>query len=249
MTKALQGRVALVTGGSRGIGRAICTKLAGLGAHVVVNFASKPDAAEETVKLCVAEGGSAEAVGFNVGESGAVDAAIDGIKERHGKLDILVNNAGITHDGLFMRMKDEDWNNVLQINLNGAFYCARAASKIMMKARYGRIINISSVVGEMGNPGQAPYVTSKAGLIGLTKALARELASRNITVNAVTPGFIDTDMTTSLDEKLKAGILAGIPLARLGSAAEVGGLVAFLGGEEASYITGEVLHVTGGLEL
>ena len=216
--KALTGKIALVTGGSRGIGRAICVRLAAQGATVYVNFASNSAAADETVKLCQGQGAQAKAVGFDVGDSAAVDAAFEQIQKEAGKLDILINNAGISKDGLFVRMKDEDWQRILNINLNGAFYCARAAARMMMKARYGRIVNISSVVGEMGNAGQAPYVASKAGLIGLTKSMAKEMASRNITVNAVTPGYIETEMTDVIDEKRKTELMNAIPLGRIGAA-------------------------------
>lgn len=243
----LSEKVALVTGGSRGIGRAICVKLAACGAHVVVNFHSGEAAAQETVGLCEQAGGSAEAVGFNVANSSAVDQAVAAIKDGKGRLDILVNNAGIAQDGVLVRTKDEVWDATLAVNLNGAFYAARAAAKLMMKARQGRIINISSVVGEMGNAGQAAYVSSKAGLIGLTKSLARELAVRNITVNALTPGFIETEMTGGLDEKLKSAHLSAIPLGRYGSAQDVAGMVSFLCSEDASYITGQVIGINGGM--
>jgi 3-oxoacyl-[acyl-carrier protein] reductase len=243
----LVGKVALVTGGSRGIGRAICIALAKNGAKVFVNYSSSSAAADETVRLCKEAGSEAEAIGFDVGSSGAVDQAIDLIKEKAGRLDILVNNAGISIDGLFVRLKDEDWDKTLAVNLNGAFYCSRAAGKIMMKARSGRIINVSSVVGEMGNAGQVPYVSSKAGLIGMTKAIAKELASRNVTVNAITPGFIETDMTGSLGENMRETMLAGIPLGRIGKPEEVANLVAFLAADEASYITGQVIGINGGL--
>lgn len=243
----LSGQVALVTGGSRGIGRAVCVKLASLGAEVYVNYASRADAAEETVALCVAAGGKASAIGFDVANSASVDSAVDSIKEKSGRLDILVNNAGIAKDGLFVRMKDEDWAQTLAINLSGAFYCSRAASKIMMKARSGRIINMSSVIGEMGNAGQTSYAASKAGLIGLTKSLAKELGSRSVTVNAITPGFIETDMTEGLDAGHKEELLKGIPLGRIAKPAEVAELVAFLAGSGSSYITGQVIGINGGM--
>lgn len=246
-SKSLAGQIAVVTGGSRGIGRAISIKLAGLGAHVVVNYSSNQGAAEEVQALCETAGGSASINGFNVGDSTSVDKAFDEIKEKHGRLDILVNNAGISRDGLFIRMKNEDWDQTLLTNLNGSFYCARAAVKIMMKARYGRVINISSVVAEMGNAGQVPYVSSKAGLIGLTKAMAKEVASRNITVNAITPGFIETDMTAALDDKVREEHLKVIPLARYGKAEEVAALTAFLAGADSAYITGQVIGINGGM--
>ncbi len=243
----LKDKVALVTGASRGIGRAIAIELARQGAHVYVNYSSSPDAAEDTVRQCQSAGGTAESILFNVADSSAVDAAFDQIKEKSGKLDILVNNAGITNDGLFIRMKNEDWDRVLSINLNGSFYCARAAAKIMMKARVGRIINISSVVGEMGNAGQASYVTSKAGLIGLTKSLAKELAARNITVNAVTPGFISSEMTEKLTDDVKAKYVEQIPLARFGTGEDIAKAVSFLASDGSAYITGQVLGINGGM--
>ena len=243
----LKGTVALVTGGSRGIGKAICLKLASLGADLYINFASQAAAAEEVAEECRKFAVKAEPLGFDVSDSAAVDKAFNLVKEKSGKLDILVNNAGISIDGLFIRMKDEDWHKTLKINLDGAFFCSRAAAKIMMKARYGRIINISSVVGEMGNAGQVPYVSSKAAMLGLTKASAKELASRNITVNAITPGFIETDMTHVLDEKLKTEMLKNIPLSRFGSAEEVSSLVSFLASSSSSYITGQVIGINGGL--
>ena len=245
MNLSLEGKVALVTGGSRGIGRAICLELAQAGARVFVNFAANSQAAEETLALCSQE--SSQAIRFDVAESQSVNAAVDAIREQAGGLDILVNNAGITSDGLLVRFKDEDWRRTLAINLDGAFFCARAAAKLMMKTRWGRIINISSVVGEMGNAGQAAYVSSKAGLIGLTKALARELAVRSITVNAVAPGFIETDMTRDLDPALRAQHANSIALGRMGEAKEVACVVAFLASNAASYVTGQVIGVNGGL--
>lgn len=218
MSKVLEGQVALVTGGSRGIGRSISLALAARGAKIVVICGANREAAEETLKQIRELGSDGEVIAFDVSQSEAVDAALDQVKAKFGRLDILVNNAGISKDGLLIRFKDEDWKRTLGVNLDGAFFCTRAASKIMMKARYGRIINISSVVGEMGNAGQAAYVSSKAGLIGLTKSVARELASRNITVNAVTQGFIETDMTEGLDPKLKEEHLKAIPLGRYGIA-------------------------------
>ena len=244
---SLAGRVALVTGGSRGIGRAIAIELARAGARVFVNYSSSPEAAEQTVAACRAFGVEADALQFSVADGAAVDAAIDQIKAKAGKLDILVNNAGIARDGLFIRMKDEDWNATMATNLNGAMFCARAASKLMMKARFGRIINISSVVGEMGNAGQVAYVSSKAALIGLTKALARELASRSVTVNAITPGFIETDMTAARSDEVKAEHSKSIPLERLGKPEEIAGAVVFLASDAASYVTGQVLGVNGGM--
>ena len=244
---AFSGRVALVTGGSRGIGRSVCVQLASQGARVFVNYTRGADAAEETVRLCKEAGGEAESIGFDVADSAAVDAAFEQIKKGAGKIDILVNNAGIAHDGLMIRMKDEEWLKVININLSGAFYCSRAAAKMMMKARYGRIINISSVVGEMGNPGQVPYVSSKAGLIGMTKSVAREFASRGITCNAITPGFIETDMTAALPEEQQKALLVQIPLGHLGKPADIAHAVAYLASPQAAYVTGQELHVNGGM--
>lgn len=247
MTNDLNGRVALVTGGSRGIGRAICVSLARRGAHVIVNYSSSAQGAEETLRLCGEIGGTGEILKFSVAESEAVNTAFDQIKTKHGKLDILVNNAGIAKDGLILRMKDEDWKSTLDTNLAGSFYCSRAAAKLLLKSKCGRVINISSVVGEMGNAGQVPYVASKAGMIGMTKALARELASRSVTVNAVTPGFIETEMTENLSPELKAEHLKAIPLGQYGTSDDVAELVAFLAGDSARYITGQVIGVNGGM--
>ena len=243
----LTSKVALVTGGSRGIGRAVAQELARRGATVVISFQGNEAAATETVKLIADAGGKASAVKFDVANSEECSAAVDKIIKEFGRLDILVNNAGVAIDGLIMRFKDDDWDKTLDTNLKGAFSLIRAVSRPMMKQRGGSIINMSSVVGEMGNGGQAAYAASKAGLIGLTKAIAKELASRNIRVNAVTPGFIGTDMTAARPEELKAKMVEAIPLSRLGNATEVAKAVAFLASEDASYITGEVLKVNGGM--
>jgi 3-oxoacyl-[acyl-carrier protein] reductase len=240
-------KVALVTGASRGIGRAIAVDLARGGAYVLVNYSSSPEAAQETLNQIREAGSDGEVIKFSVQDSQAVEDAFDGIKARHGKLDILVNNAGISRDGLVLRMKDEEWLATLEVNLNGAFFCSRAAARLMLKAKKGRIVNISSVVGEMGNAGQVPYVSSKAGLLGMTKALAKELASRGVTVNAVTPGFIETDMTSALDEKLRAEHMKAIPLSRYGKPEEVANLVSFLASEQAAYITGQIIGINGGM--
>jgi 3-oxoacyl-[acyl-carrier protein] reductase len=237
----------LVTGASRGIGRAIAVALAKQGAFVIVNYSSSPEAAQETLSVIRENGGDGELLQFSVQDSQAVENAFDGIKSRHGQLDILVNNAGISRDGLVLRMKDEEWLATLAVNLNGAFFCSRAAARMMLKSKWGRIVNISSVVGEMGNAGQVPYVSSKAGLLGLTKALAKELASRNVTVNAVTPGFIETDMTAALDDKLRDEHMKAIPLGRYGQADEVAQLVAFLSSDASAYITGQVIGINGGM--
>jgi 3-oxoacyl-[acyl-carrier protein] reductase len=239
-------RVAVVTGASRGIGRSIALALAAKGAAIVA-----VDMDQATTDAVVAElqaaGCKALAVVGNVTVPADVERMIDAAMEAFGRVDILVNNAGITRDGLLMRMKDEDWDAVLNVNLKGAFLCTRAAFKVMSKQRYGRIINIASVVGQMGNAGQANYCASKAGLIGLTKSNARELAKRSITVNAVAPGFIATAMTDALSEKVRDELTAQIPLERLGSAEDIANAVVFLAGEQSGYITGHVLSVNGGM--
>jgi 3-oxoacyl-[acyl-carrier protein] reductase len=242
----LSGKVALVTGGSRGIGRAICVQLAKLGARVVVNYAGNEAAADETLRLIKDAGGDGALMKFDVGDRAAVDAAFDQLKASGG-LHVLVNNAGISKDGLLLRFKDDDWAQTLATNLTGAFQCARAGAKLMTKQRWGRIINISSVVGETGNAGQVAYASAKAGLIGLTKTLAQELASRSITVNAVTPGFIETDMTAALTEDQKKAIIERVPLGLIGSPDDVAHAVAFLATDRARYVTGHVLSVNGGM--
>ncbi len=247
----LTGKVALVTGGSRGIGKAIATLLAARGATVAVNYARSEAAAEEVVETITAAGGTARAYGFDVADTAAVDASIKGIVKDLGGLHILVNNAGISIDGLLLRASVDDLQRTLAVNLTGAFACSKAAARYLLKARTaGRIINIASVVGEQGNAGQSMYAASKAGLIGLTKSLARELAPRGVTVNAVTPGFIETDMTAGVfDEAARAALIASIPLSRVGDAAEVAEAVAYLASPAAAYITGHVLRVNGGLNI
>lgn len=247
--KALANRVALVTGGSRGIGRAIAIALGRRGAKVIVNYASREDAAREVAAAVDAAGGQGAIAGFDVANATAVSDAIKAIGKEHGGLDIVVNNAGVAVNGLLMRFSDEQWSKVLQTNLAGAFHTTRAAATHLLRAKdAGRIINITSVVGEMGNGGQAAYAASKAGLIGLTMSTAKELASRGVTCNAVAPGFIETDMTAEhLPEAERAKLLEGIPLKRIGRADEVGDAVAFLAGPEAAYITGQVIRVNGGL--
>jgi 3-oxoacyl-[acyl-carrier protein] reductase len=248
MTHDFKGRAALVTGASRGIGRAIAVALARGGASVALNYAGNAAAAEEALRLVLAAGApKAKTYRFDVADSAACNAAVDSVIADLGALDILVNNAGIAVDQLVMRLKDEDWNRQLQVNLTGTFNLIRAASRPMMKARRGAIVNVTSVVGEMGNAGQAAYAAAKAGQIGLTKSVARELASRNIRVNAVAPGFIDTDMTAALPEPTRQKMMEAIPLARLGGAEDVANAVAFLASDEASYVTGEVLRVNGGM--
>ncbi len=244
---SLQGNVALVTGGSRGIGRAICVELARQGAAVAVNYAGNSAAAEETVQLCRALGVEAEAFQADVADPAACDALVAAVKERFGRLDILVNNAGIARDGLLMTAKEEDFSQTLDTNLKGAYFCTKAAAKVMLRQKYGRIVCLSSVVGLRGNPGQTAYAASKAGVIGLVKAAAKELAGRDITVNAVAPGFIETDMTAVLPEKAKAAMLGTIPKGRPGSPEEVARAVAFFAGPECAYITGQVLCVDGGM--
>jgi len=240
-------RVALVTGAARGIGRAIALALAQPDRLIYLNDVANLDEAAWTQKQVEAKGAAAKVVAFNVADAEAVQRGFESIIQESGRLDILVNNAGITRDNLIMRLKESEWDAVLSVNLTGAYHCLRAASRPMVKQRYGRIINISSVVGVMGNAGQANYVASKAGLIGLTKAVARELASRNITVNAVAPGFIQTEMTEALPEKTKQEMLAQIPLGRFGTPEEVAQAVAFLAAEATGYITGQVIHVNGGM--
>ena len=244
---SLKGKNVLVTGGSRGIGRAISLRLASMGAHVFVNYVSNPHAADETLKLINDAGGTAETIAFNVADAAAAEDAIKQLINDAGSLDILVNNAGITRDGLMARMKEDDWDTVLDTNLKGAFICAKAVARAMMKKRWGRIVNISSVVGFAGNAGQVNYASAKAGMQGLTKSMAREFASRNITVNAVAPGYIVTDMTRDLPEEIQEKIKAEIPLASLGRPEDVAGAVAYLVGEDGEYVTGQTIHVNGGM--
>jgi 3-oxoacyl-[acyl-carrier protein] reductase len=240
-------RVALITGAARGIGKAIALELARPGMVIYLNDVVLGEDADLTRSQVEARGAQARLLEFNVADAAAVQAGIEGIVKESGRLDILVNNAGINRDNIIVRMKEAEWDLVLEVNLKGAFNCTRAVTKPMLKQRWGRIINISSVVGVMGNPGQANYVASKAGLIGLTKTVARELASRNITVNAVAPGFIQTEMTESLPQNVKDAMLAQIPLSRFGTPEEVAFAVAFLASDAAAYITGQVIHINGGM--
>jgi 3-oxoacyl-[acyl-carrier protein] reductase len=243
-----KGKVALVTGASRGIGRAIAVALARGGASVALNYAGNDAAAAEALDLVQKAGApKAKLYRFDVADPAACAAAVEAVVADLGGLHVLVNNAGIAVDQLVMRVKDEDWNRQLQVNLTGTFNLIRAVSRPMMKARGGAIVNLTSVVGEMGNAGQAAYAATKAGIIGLTKSVARELASRNVRVNAVAPGYVDTDMTAGLPEAAKAKMKELIPLARLGSAEDVANAVAFLASEQASYVTGETLRVNGGM--
>lgn len=243
----LENKTAIVTGGSRGIGRAICVALAKEGANVVTCYARGAAAAEETVALCKELGVQAVAVQADVSKKEEVDRLFEEALKVTGTVEILVNNAGITRDGLLIRMSDEDFDQVIDANLKGTFYCMRAAAKLMMRKRYGRIVNISSVVGVSGNAGQVNYAASKAGIIGMTKSLAKELGSRNVTANAVAPGFITTDMTEGLPDAVKEQMAKEIPLARMGQPEDVANAVAFLASDRASYITGQVLHVDGGM--
>lgn len=245
----LQGKTALITGASRGIGRAICLQLAEKGANIVINYTSNQAEANSTKELCEQAGSKAIIVQGNVAEYADCERIFASAEEAFSTVDILVNNAGITKDNLMMRMSSEDFRSVLDVNLLGAFNCIKLSSRLMMKKRAGRIINISSVVGINGNAGQANYSASKAGIIGLTKSAAKELARRNITVNAVAPGFIETDMTAVLNEEIKESMLSTIPLGRTGSAADVAQAVVFFCSEESSYITGQVLCVDGGMAM
>ena len=245
----LIGKTAVVTGGSRGIGRAICLELARQGANIALCYAGNEAMAAETVAACETLGAQAIARRCDVSDAGAVKTLVDAALTRFGRIDILVNNAGITRDGLLMMMKEESFDAVVDTNLKGTFLCIKAVSRSMMKQRTGRIINLSSVVGLHGNAGQANYAASKAGVIGLTKSAAKELASRGITVNAVAPGFIDTDMTSSLPEQTKSALLGTIPAGRLGSGEEVAKTIAFLASDAAAYITGQVLAVDGGMSM
>jgi 3-oxoacyl-[acyl-carrier protein] reductase len=243
----LEKKIALVTGGSRGIGRAVCLKLASMGATVGINYVSNSTAAEETLKQVEVIGGKGFMTRFDVADAEAVQENIKEIIAVHGKVDILVNNAGITRDGLMARMKEDDWDRVLDTNLKGAFLCSKAVMRTMMKQRWGRIVNVSSVVGFVGNSGQVNYGAAKAGLTGLTKSMARELAGRNITVNCVAPGYIVTEMTDGLTEDVQEALKAQIPMATLGTPEDVAASVGFLASTDSNYVTGQTLHVNGGM--
>lgn len=245
----LAGKTAIVTGGSRGIGRATSVALAQAGALVLVNYRSNEEAARETVRLIEETGGRAELVAFDVADPDSVERSIKEAVTRHGRIDILVNNAGISLDQLLLRVSAKDLQMTWATNVNGAVYCAKACIRPMMKNRWGRIINLSSVVAESGNAGQAVYASSKAALLGLTRSLAREYASRGITVNAVAPGFIETDMTADLPEAARQGIVDQTPLGRIGRPEEVAAAVVFLASDEAGYITGQVVRVNGGMHV
>lgn len=243
----LLGKTAVVTGGSRGIGRAIVLKLAEMGANIVVNYTSSPQKAEEVVALVKEMGREAIAIQANVSDSDAIQKMMQEVEEKFSTIDILINNAGITKDTLLMKMKDEDWDQVMDINLKGTFNCTKAVTRKMMKQRSGKIVNLASVVGVMGNAGQANYAASKAGIIGFTKSVAKELATRGINVNAVAPGFIQTEMTDILSDEVKEAMMANIPMKLLGTPEDVANVIAFLCSDDAKYITGQVLHVDGGM--
>ena len=244
---SLDGKVAVVTGGSRGIGRTISLRLAEQGAFVYVNYVSRPEAAEETIAQVEANGGNGSVIQFDVADLSAVQAAFKEISSEKGPADILINNAGITRDQLVPLMKEADWDAVLDTNLKGTFNCCKAVIRGMMKKRRGRIVNISSVVGFSGNGGQVNYAAAKAGMIGLTKSMAREFASRNVTVNCVAPGYIVTEMTETLSEDVQQKLLSEIPLGSLGVADDVAGAVCYLTSEGAGYVTGQTIHVNGGM--
>lgn len=243
----LDGKIALVTGGSRGIGRAVAIELAKEGAAVAINYAGNKAAAEEVQSIITQMGGKAMIIQADVSNEKSAMQMVEEVIAQLGGIDILVNNAGITRDGLFIRMKEEDWNAVINTNLTGIFNCTKVAAKYMMKKRSGRIINMSSVSGIMGNAGQTNYAAAKAGVIGFTKSLAREMASRGITVNAVAPGFIATDMTAAMPEKAQEHVLTSIPLGKMGKPEDIANAVLFLASDKASYITGQVIHVDGGM--
>jgi 3-oxoacyl-[acyl-carrier protein] reductase len=245
----MENKTALVTGGSRGIGRAVCVRLARMGMNIVFNYNSGEEAAKETLDLCTAQGVKAYALKADVSRPDECANLVNKAVELFGRIDVLVNNAGITRDNLIVRMSDEELDAVINVNLKGSFYMMRAVSKLMLKQRSGRIINISSVVGVMGNAGQVNYAASKAAVIGMTKSLARELAARKITVNAVAPGMIETDMTGVLSNTAKEKLTAAIPFGIMGQAEDIAGAVAFLAGDESKYITGQVLCVDGGMAI
>ena len=242
-------KTAIVTGGSKGIGKAICVRLAKDGFNIAFSYNSNPELAEETVKLCESAGVKAKSYKVDVADSTACKEWTEEVQAEFGSVDVLVNNAGITKDGLLIKMKDEDLDAVLDVNLKGSFYMMREASKIMLKQKSGKIVNISSVVGVMGNAGQVNYSATKAGVIGMTKSLARELAGRRINVNAVAPGMIETDMTKAMSDKAREAVIAGIPFKEMGKPEEIASVVSFLAGEDSNYITGQVICADGGMSI
>jgi 3-oxoacyl-[acyl-carrier protein] reductase len=247
MSEGRTQQVVLVTGASRGIGRAIAERFAQDRNFVIINYVQSQTAAEETLASIHQSGGQAELARFDVANGTEVNAAFQQIVEKHGRIDVVVNNAGLAIDNLLLRLKEEEWERVMDVNLKGVFLCTKAAARPMLRQRSGRIINLTSVVAQTGNPGQAAYTAAKAGVIGFTKTMAKELASRSVTVNAVAPGFIETDMTGSLPEEVKSGYLSLIPAGRWGTAAEVAEVVAFLASPLAGYITGQVININGGM--
>lgn len=242
-------KTAIVTGGSKGIGKAICVRLAKDGFNIAFSYNSNPELAEETIKLCESSGVKAKSYKVDVADSTACKEWTEEVQAEFGGVDVLVNNAGITKDGLLMKMKDEDLDAVLDVNLKGSFYMMREASKIMLKQKSGKIVNISSVVGVMGNSGQVNYSAAKAGVIGMTKSLARELAGRRINVNAVAPGMIETDMTKAMSDKAREAVINGIPFKEMGKPEEIASVVSFLAGEDSNYITGQVICADGGMSI
>lgn len=243
----LDNQVALITGGSRGIGKSVALELASKGAYVLINYATNSDAASETLEEIEKAGGRGRTVRFDVSDFAQVQSTVSGLSDELDGIHILVNNAGITNDGLLVRMEEEDWDRLMDINLKGVFNCTKAVCRGMMKKRYGRIVNITSVAGEVGNAGQTNYSASKAGIVGFTKSSAREFSSRGITVNAVSPGFVETDINRDLPEEIKKKYLEAVPLGRFGRVEDISGAVCFLVSAGAAYITGEVIKVNGGL--
>lgn len=245
----LKGKTVLITGGSRGIGRAIALAFAGEGTNVIINYTSDEENAKNVIKEIEKFGVKGLAIRANISKAEEVNNMFDKIKEDFDVVDILINNAGITRDSLFIGMKERDWDEVIEVNLKGMFLCAKAVIRKMLRQRYGRIVNISSVVGVVGNPGQANYCASKAGVIGFTKSLAREVASRNITVNAIAPGFIKTDMTDALPEDIKESVMGTIPMGRYGNPEDIANIAVFLSSGKADYITGQIIHIDGGMAM